>query len=132
MIETYRGYNSQYANYGVPPNQKYMWTAVDEWTSLEYGDGTIVKFTIDDEKLNGCDIYDYWELFGDESDPIDIDNEIVDELKKNGYNCYWGEIANGDECICLFDNSPIVKAEIIRTPEDVDKEIQETLRISNN
>lgn len=113
----YRGYNSQYDNWG---SEKGLWITDDYEYAKEYADnyegkGKVVAFEIDESKINPCNLYDIDEYLGEEFDPYDPEgyweNGLFDTLLKEGYNCYEMWYNNQDvRGLYLFDSSPIIRS----------------------
>lgn len=51
-MKLYRGYNKDYPNWGIRPNQNYIWTTDDIDYALEYAklfdNGGLVEFDVDE------------------------------------------------------------------------------------
>jgi hypothetical protein len=66
--------------------------------------------TVDESQLNCCAFTDY----GDGFDPYDPDNDTLEKMRADGYNCYSLYYDENDaEGIALLDSGPIIKIEEI-------------------
>lgn len=100
-MELYRGYDSQYKNFGVKDTQTFVWTTDDEEYANEYCD-TVVEFDVDENKLICADIYDL-ENVDEYFDPIDFDEEQAKVLRDEGYNCFAFTLDNGSDVYVILD-----------------------------
>lgn len=120
-MKLYRGYNSQYNNYGIPSGSNHIWTTDDINYANEYYD-SVVEFEIDENELNVADIYDLWEVLGDEEgefDPIDLDNEEAQALIDNNYNCLIFDTPSDETVYVLLDKK------LIKSVRNINNVIQE-------
>ena len=123
----YRGFNNNYPNMGVKPNQKGIWMTDDEEYANEYSklfkNGAIAEIEIDDN-ANIANVYDCREVFKDEEDieeylydlggDLEFDNQICDKLLEAGYDGLFFD-DYGKDCYYIF-NSKIIKGyKIIKT-----------------
>lgn len=135
----YRGYNKDYPNFGVRPEQNHIWTTNDIDYALEYAknfdNGGIVEFDIDESLLEVVNEYDCEELFDDWDEfggIIDADNEMCQTLLDRGYNCVYLD-NSGIDCFLILDKNLIKSSKDI--PLDIDEnaiseEINHILKLS--
>lgn len=131
----YRGYNKDYPNFGVRPEQNHIWTTNDIDYALEYAknfdNGGIVEFDIDESLLEIANEYDCEELFDDWDEfggIIDADNEMCQTLLDRGYNCVYLD-NGGIDCFLILDKDLIKSSKDI--PLDIDENaISEVLNIA--
>lgn len=135
----YRGYNKDYPNFGVRPEQNHIWTTNDIDYALEYAksfdNGGIVEFDIDESLLEIANEYDCEELFEDWDEfggMIDADNEMCQTLLDMGYNCIYLD-NSGIDCFLILDKDLIKSSKDI--PLDIDEmsineEINHILKLS--
>ena len=99
----YRGYNSKYGS----QHDHLLWIADDIAYAREYGN-RVEEIIIDDDKLNLVSIYEMDYILDEEIDYyVGPDETQAELLRHNGYQGY--EFEAGDcNCICLWDESPIV------------------------
>lgn len=131
-MKLYRGYNSQYNNYGIPSGSNHIWTTDDINYANEYYD-SVVEFEIDENELNVADIYDLWEVLGDEEgefDPIDLDNEEAQALIDNNYNCLIFDTPSDETVYVLLDKKLIKSVRNIDKQDNYNDTINEVLRIA--
>ena len=135
-MKLYRGYNKDYPNWGIRPNQNYIWTTDDIDYALEYAklfdNGGLVEFDVDESQLDLANDYNGEELFGDEwydfGGIIDADNDMVQVFIDNGFNSVLLD-NSGIYCYLLFDKHLIKSAKEL--PIDYDENvINEVLRIA--
>jgi hypothetical protein len=135
-MKLYRGYNKDYSNWGIRPNQNYIWTTDDIDYALEYAklfnNGGLVEFDVDDNQLNLANDYDGEELFGDEwydfGGLIDADNDMIQVFIDNGFNSALLD-NSGIDCYLLFDKKLIKSAKELPIEYD-ETVINEVLRIA--
>lgn len=131
-MKLYRGYNSQYNNYGIPSGSNHIWTTDDINYANEYYD-SVVEFEINENELNVADIYDLWEVLGDEEgefDPIDLDNEEAQALIDNNYNCLIFDTPSDETVYVLLDKKLIKSVRNIDKQDNYNDTINEVLRIA--
>lgn len=131
-MKLYRGYNSQYNNYGIPSGSNHIWTTDDINYANEYYD-SVVEFEINENELNVADIYDLWEVLGDEEgefDPIDLDNEEAQALIDNNYNCLIFDTPSNETVYVLLDKKLIKSVRNIDKQDELDDMIQEVLKLA--
>lgn len=135
-MKLYRGYNKNYQNWGVRPEQNYIWTTDDIDYALEYAklfdNGGLVEFEVDENQLNIADDYDGERLFGDDwydfGGLIDADNDMIQTFINNGYNSALLD-NSGIDCYLLFDKNLIKSAKDLLLDYD-ENAINEVLRIA--
>lgn len=123
----YRGFNNNYPNMGVKPNQKGIWMTDDEEYANEYAmlfkNGAIAEIDIDDN-ANIANVYDCREVFEDEEDieeylydlggDLDFDNQVCDKLLEAGYDGLFFD-DYGKDCYYIFNSKVIKEYKIIKT-----------------
>lgn len=131
----YRGYNKDYPNFGVRPNQNHIWTTSDIDYALEYAkifdNGGLVEFEINDELINMADEYDCEELFDDWDEfggIIDADNDMCQTLLDMGYNCVYLD-NGGIDCYLILDKNLIKSSKDLSLNVD-DISINEVLNLA--
>lgn len=91
----YRGFNNNYPNMGVKPNQKGIWMTDDEEYANEYANmfvhGSVVEADVDITKSKFLDEETGESIFGEDFNELgcgetDIDGYICDEIIKMGYD----------------------------------------------
>jgi hypothetical protein len=106
MIEKwYRGHSSQQHaldNFGV------IWLTDDPYYAEDYAEdnGVVSVVYIDNDKLKPVDVFDNY------FDTYFPDRKHIEELKEEGFNCYYfcaGE--DGIQCLALLSKEPVVKVE---------------------
>ena len=123
----YRGFNNNYPNMGVRPNQKGIWMTDDEEYANEYSklfkNGAIAEIDIDDN-ANIANVYDCREVFEDEEDieeylydlggDLEFDNQVCDKLLEAGYDGLFFD-DYGKDCYYIFNSKVIKGYKIIKT-----------------
>lgn len=137
----YRGFNNNYPNMGVRPNQKGIWMTDDEEYANEYAmlfkNGAIAEIDIDDD-ANIANVYDCEKVFEDDEDiedigeyladlggDIEFDNQVCNKLLKSGYDGLFFD-DYGNECYYIFNKKIIKEYNIIKTMENNKEDAMES------
>lgn len=106
MIEKwYRGHSSQQHaldNFGV------IWLTDDPYYAEDYAEdnGVVSVVYIDNDKLKPVDVFDNY------FDTYFPDRKHIEELKEEGFNCYYFCAGEDDiQCLVLLSKEPVVKVE---------------------
>lgn len=137
-MKLYRGYNKDYPNWGIRPNQNYIWTTDDIDYALEYtklfDNGGLVEFDVDVNQLNLADDYDGEKLFGDEwydfGGLIDADNDMIQVFIDNGFNSALLD-NSGIDCYLLFDKKLIKSAKELPL-NNIENKLNESYQLFKN
>lgn len=137
-MKLYRGYNKDYPNWGIRPNQNYIWTTDDIDYALKYtklfDNGGLVEFDVDVNQLNLADDYDGEELFGDEwydfGGLIDADNDMIQVFIDNGFNSALLD-NSGIDCYLLFDKKLIKSAKELPL-NNIENKLNESYQLFKN
>ena len=135
----YRGFNNNYSNMGVRPNQKGIWMTDDEEYANEYSElfknGAIAEIDIDDN-ANIANAYDCREVFKDEEDieeylydlggDLEFDNQICDKLLEAGYDGLFFD-DYGKDCYYIFNSKVIKGYKIIKTFQNDREDAMESI-----
>ena len=120
MIEKwYRGHSSQQHaldNFGV------IWLTDDPYYAEEYAEdnGVVSVVYIDNDKLKPVDVFD------DYFDTYFPDRKHIEELKEEGFNCYYFCAGDDDiQCLALLSKEPVVKV------EEYNEKIEENMKKLN-
>ena len=142
-MKCYRGFNNNYPNLGVKPDQKGIWMTEDYDYAKQYANmfknGAIAEIEVDDRYIILASENECFEIFGDEFDELggDVqwDNEVCDVLKEKGYDGFVFD-DYGVYCYYIFNRNLIKGYKIIKTfkndredaMEGYDKEINDVLK----
>lgn len=135
----YRGFNNNYPNMGVRPNQKGIWMTDDEEYANEYSklfkNGAIAEIDIDDN-ANIANVYDCREVFKDEEDieeylydlgdDLEFDNQVCDKLLEAGYDGLFFD-DYGKDCYYIFNSKVIKGYKIIKIFQNDREDAMESL-----
>ena len=137
----YRGFNNNYPNMGVRPNQKGIWMTDDEEYANEYAmlfkNGAIAEIDIDDD-ANIANVFDCEKVFEDDEDiedigeyladlggDIEFDNQVCNKLLKSGYDGIFFD-DYGNECYYIFNKKIIKEYNVIKTMENNKEDAMES------
>ena len=133
-MKLYRGFNNNYPNLGVRPEQKGIWMTEDEEYAKEYADmfknGAIAEIELDDDYISLASENDCFEIFGDDFDElggdVEWDNEVCGILKEKGYDGFVFD-DYGVYCYYIFNRDLIKGYKIIKTFKNNREDAMESL-----
>ena len=141
-MKLYRGFNNNYPNLGVRPEQKGIWLTDDEDFAKVYADyfknGAIAEVELDDN-ANIANEYECMSVFEDDEDWQDMaeyicdlggdtvmDNQVCNKLADCGYDGVMFD-DSGVDCYYVFNRKMIKGSKIIKKVHNNSKEAMESL-----
>ncbi len=131
-MKVYRGYNKDYSNLGVRPEQNHIWATDDLEYAFEYAklfeNGGGAELELDDNKIKSANQYDYASIIDDEfgGDPMDADNSTCQKIIDKGYNFLIFDDM-GKDIYLILDKSLIINVKEI---DDIENQINEVLKVA--
>lgn len=117
----YRGHSGKQK---ATDNRGVIWLTSDYEYAQEYAndypDGVVSIVYIDEDKINATSGFDY------DLDWYFPEDKDIEAMKNDGYNAYFFEAGDGNECLALLTPEPVVKIEV--NTNDIEEMVTESIK----